>query len=361
MENKEKNIQSCPFCNNNMIFDPKTQDLRCEYCNEKLSFEKNNFKIKELDYQAGDGAGIKSVTLQLSKTLKCTNCENYTIDKSKNPNLCSICGSSLKKDTEIQNLINPGYLVPFKLSKQEAISNFLDWLKFISLAPFKLKKRLKYIKNIQGTYIPYWTFDIKTSNNFSGKKGTYYYETESYSVYEDGEYKTKSRTVRKTNWAKTKGIVNCFSDDIMIPANDLMPLNLLDKFDNWDLKKLIKYDNKFTFGFQTIVYNRNLTESYKLTKEINKQNIIHNIKNKIGGDTQIIDNFSSEIIDINYKLILLPIWISAYKYKNEVYNYIINGLTGEVKGERPYSNFKIFLIVVGLLGFISLIIFLISK
>ena len=47
------------------------------------------------------------------------------------------------------------------------------------------------------------------------------------------------------------------------------------------------------------------------------------------------------------KHILLPVWISAYRYNNKVYHFMINARTGEVQGERPYSVIKILLTILG--------------
>ena len=45
--------------------------------------------------------------------------------------------------------------------------------------------------------------------------------------------------------------------------------------------------------------------------------------------------------------IALPTWLMAYRYKEKVYQVMINAGTGEVQGERPYSWVKITLAVLG--------------
>jgi len=48
---------------------------------------------------------------------------------------------------------------------------------------------------------------------------------------------------------------------------------------------------------------------------------------------------------VNFKHILLPVWMSAYKYKDKVYQFMVNARTGEVQGKRPWSVVKILLFV----------------
>ena len=66
------------------------------------------------------------------------------------------------------------------------------------------------------------------------------------------------------------------------------------------------------------------------------------IKRDIGGDVQQIHSIHTDYQDITFKHILLPLWISAYKYNDKTYRFTVNARTGEVQGERPYSGWKIF-------------------
>ncbi len=42
---------------------------------------------------------------------------------------------------------------------------------------------------------------------------------------------------------------------------------------------------------------------------------------------------------------LLPVWIAAYRYHDQVFRFLVNGQTGEVVGKAPYSWIKILLTV----------------
>jgi hypothetical protein len=61
--------------------------------------------------------------------------------------------------------------------------------------------------------------------------------------------------------------------------------------------------------------------------------------------------------DITFKHILLPVWISAYRFKDKVYRFLVNARTGEVQGERPWSWIKITLAAVVALMVVGVIIF----
>ena len=67
---------------------------------------------------------------------------------------------------------------------------------------------------------------------------------------------------------------------------------------------------------------------------------------------------NTKVWDVTFKHILLPVWVAAYKYRGKTYRFVVNGRTGAVKGERPYSALKIALaviaglIVAGVVGFV---------
>lgn len=78
--------------------------------------------------------------------------------------------------------------------------------------------------------------------------------------------------------------------------------------------------------------------------------IARDVKYDIGGDDQRIGQIDTQISDVTFKHILLPIWLAAYKYRGQSYQFVVNGRTGRVQGERPYSAWKIaFAVVIGVI------------
>jgi hypothetical protein len=62
-----------------------------------------------------------------------------------------------------------------------------------------------------------------------------------------------------------------------------------------------------------------------------------------------------KLAEETFKHILLPVYVSSYRYNGKEYNFFVNGETGALSGKRPYSFWKIFfailagLIVIGVL------------
>ena len=61
-----------------------------------------------------------------------------------------------------------------------------------------------------------------------------------------------------------------------------------------------------------------------------------------------------------FKHILLPVYVSAYRYKGKEYNFFINGENGAISGSRPYSAWKIILAILFGLLVIGLFVWLVQ-
>ena len=51
--------------------------------------------------------------------------------------------------------------------------------------------------------------------------------------------------------------------------------------------------------------------------------------------------FNTAYSKVTYKYVLAPIWIANFKFKEKVYNIVINGQTGQIRGEAPVSPAKV--------------------
>ena len=61
----------------------------------------------------------------------------------------------------------------------------------------------------------------------------------------------------------------------------------------------------------------------------------------IGGDVQRIERMEVTHSHSTFKHVLLPVWLAAYAFGGKSYRLCINGRTGQVQGERPWSVWKL--------------------
>jgi hypothetical protein len=135
--------------------------------------------------------------------------------------------------------------------------------------------------------------------------------------------------------------VNNKFDDILIEASTTLNKQKLRALEPWDLKNLIAFNDKYLSGFRTETYQVDVKTGYQEAKGRMEPIIEQTIRQDIGGDTQMIHYTNSTYNNPTFKHILLPVWLSAYRYNNKVFQFLINARTGEVQGQRPYSATKI--------------------
>jgi hypothetical protein len=58
---------------------------------------------------------------------------------------------------------------------------------------------------------------------------------------------------------------------------------------------------------------------------------------------------------------LVPVWLLTYDYGRKSYPVLVNGYTGEIAGERPYSFWKIFFLVVAILVVVGIVVLMANR
>lgn len=348
----------CKGCAAVLTFQPGTTLLGCEFCGAENEIEFKQDPIEELDfdkflseYMSGKGN---------TETVSVVTCHACKAQTQLAPNLvsdhCDFCGTPLAvKEASSCNLIKPKSILPFGINRDKAFEEFAKWVKSLWFAPNDLKKYADRAEKLAGMYIPYWTYDAATSSYYTGMRGVN--RTETYTAYENGKPVTRTRT--RTDWYPASGNVSKDFDDILVIASKSLPKSYAESLEPWDLENLANFDEKFISGFKTESYQVDLKDGFDDSKK-KMEVVIRQLVNKhIGGDQQRIITLSTTHSSVTFKHILLPIWLSAFLYNGKSYRFMINGRTGEVQGERPYSGWKITFFILAILGVIAGIVFLI--
>jgi len=346
--NNQTKVNMCPSCGGKMAYDPALGVLKCDYCGTTLAMEKEPFEIVENSFDAALSEGARSWTDDDIKSVICKNCGAELIfEAHTSAQFCNYCGSSHISEHKTEKTIPPGYLIPFEITEKSAGERFKRWIGKRWFAPNKLKSSYKNDR-ILGTYIPYWTFDTQTFNRYTAQRGDYYYVTRTRTV----NGKTETYQERHTRWTSVSGNFERFFDDVLVGASSKVDRTVLDKVDDFHLDALVAYKPDYLSGFFAERYSIPLEEGWTTGKSVVDRILESEITSIVGGDTIRMLDIQSHYDDLNFKHVLMPIWISSYLYNEKTYNFMINGQTGTVQGAYPKSPIKIGLAI--LLGLIVL-------
>jgi hypothetical protein len=126
-----------------------------------------------------------------------------------------------------------------------------------------------------------------------------------------------------------------------VPAVTSLPAEKLEELAPWDMDQVTRYRPDYLAGFQTLRYQVEPPEGFELFKRSVSSTIDRDCRADIGGDEQRVDSAETDWRKVTFKLLLLPAWLAAYRYRDKIWRVMINARTGEVIGERPYSAWKI--------------------
>src|SRR5439155_4393445 len=104
---------------------------------------------------AGKGKPIEGHSSQI----RCTGCGATVLLEDKvATDQCPFCLTHLESKPEAAtDMIQPEGLLPFAIDERNARQRFNAWVESLWFAPSELRK-LANLGQIQGVYLPYWTY-----------------------------------------------------------------------------------------------------------------------------------------------------------------------------------------------------------
>lgn len=375
-DHSAKRKYPCEQCGAKLDFDPAVQSLHCPYCGFQKAIEQPAQGVEERDWDQfwSQQTTHEEQLPEHASEVVCTACGAVVIlDDKIVTDACPYCARHLENEPQAaRSMILPGAILPFAITRQQAIASFTEWLQSRWFAPSQLKN-FSNLGKLSGVYLPYWTFDSMTDSHYKGMRGDDYTEIEHYMDHEthtqtDAHGNTtttthpvmKTRTVTKTSWSSASGEVNHFFNDLLVCASTTLPAELIAQLEPWDLPSLVEFRAEYLSGFQTERYTVGLKEGFFRAEAMMEPQIKKLCCQDIGGDHQTISFLKTDHTEITFKHLLLPVWVAAFRFRDQPFRILINARTGEVVGTRPYSFAKITFLVLGIIAAVALVAFIIA-
>ncbi len=357
----EEHRYPCQQCGAELRFSPGQTVLKCDHCGFEQAIAPEGSAdagpwakpgktkaFQEYPLAKGIADDLPATASAEVRSTKCPNCGGVVeFQGASHSTECPFCASPVVVDTGTERKIKPQAVLPFALDEPAARKALVKWLGSLWFAPNRLLEFTRAGRAMNGVYVPYWTFDADTQSSYRGAKGVHYYETRTVTVNVNGKNETRQEQVQKTRWYPASGSVSRAFDDVLTIASTSLPTRLGDGLEPWDLGQMQAYTPDYLAGFQAEGYTVALADGNTVAKAKMANVIREDVRRDIGGDEQRIDSVDTDYSAETFKHILLPVWMAAYKYNAKSYRFLVNGQTGEVQGERPWSVWKITFAVLG--------------
>jgi DNA-directed RNA polymerase subunit RPC12/RpoP len=368
----------CKNCGAKLQFDPSVQGMVCPFCGHKEAVRAaapapapgqgapppgamepvGSAAIRDIPLEEGMRMAARGLGVQVS-TIQCKDCgATVNVGQGERTAACAFCGSKqvLSLQTN-ESAIRPESLLPFKITKEDASLRFTTWLGKLWFRPNNLKK-MASVQELGGVYVPFWLFSSNVYSQWTAERGWHYYETETYSTMENGQRVTRTRQVQRTRWEHASGWRRDRYEDVSVCAGKGLPSGLMSQFSAFETRALVPYRPEFLSGWRAESYAIELMPAWGTGQDKIASDQNARCGRDVGGDTHRSLSASHTFSSITFKHVLLPIWIAAYRYNQKVFRFLVNGQSGEVVGEAPWSVWKILALVVTMAAVIGLIIFL---
>lgn len=318
--------KNCPGCGGTMEYDPGFDALVCGSCGNivdpKTLPDADSFYNGEEDTEGPtDIADTLSEFEELTgemydrQVYKCSQCAGEVlVSGTEISTRCIYCGSTSVVFSRISKENRPDRIVPFSVTKEEAIETVKKNILSGAFMPRGFKKIDPEL--VRGIYIPYFTYDGAITDTQQHVIGV----TEKSYVF-DGSAEFENL------------LVECCS------ALDDRSTALLEPY---NVKASVEFDTSYLMGFYSNIQDVD-PKAAKHTAEIKAKTIFNSQMR------QLTKNSSAKTVSSNPKLemyrtgyILLPAWFITINAKGTPYTFLVNGQSGRCTGTAPWSKAKVF-------------------
>lgn len=331
----------CPNCAGATAYSTDDGGLTCSFCGYHDAPQKEivgkgaeefEFTVETVE-RAVNGWG------QERKELICNSCAAHTtISTEMLSHTCPFCASNAVVQIKApQDVLRPRFLVPFVTTTDECRQQTAAWLQNSWMLPKGLQKLARSTEYVP-IYIPFWTFDARTTASW---RAEVYNTDQNRRRHSATNWKWERPLLLKLgnrdgrHWDWESGNVSLFTDDMLVSGSDKLSKTLLKQMRGYRLGELVPYDPKFLAGLSAQAYDVDLETAWERARRLmrvrTKQACIDQAsKNNMRNFSMNLD-FSEE----SWRYILLPLYLATYRYGDKAYQVLINGQTGTLAGQRP--------------------------
>lgn len=333
----------CAGCGSGLIFAPQEQALKCEQCGLVQPFDKNKEYAKHnVSDKPSSFDGYKK-WISENKVLKCQTCgAEIILNNLEYSGVCPYCGSSYVSESEQLPSFVPDAVIPFAFDEKGAGERFVAGVRRKFFVPSAFKKQVPTDK-IKGIYIPTFSFDAKTVTQYDGVLG----RTVSGGIAPNGV------RIMRTETFPIGGIKKLDINDLLIETSSQISQPQMQKILPYNMSEAYKFDENFIRGYVVEHFETAFEECYKQSLESMKQRIRNEILNGYYYNTVVSFQMQPNFNDEKFAYRLVPLYQFEYTYKKQPYRTQMNGQTGKIGGGLPISGWRVFLVVLMVLGFLA--------
>ena len=267
---------------------------------------------------------------------------------------CQGCGASMSYDAEVQTLacpfcgseqleeqppsksLGPRRVVPFAIDRDSAMVAMRKWLGKGFWRPGDLSERAAVTK-MTAVYVPYWVFTARTFTHWTADS-------------------SQTPFGARGDWVPMSGEHHGHYTGVLIGASSVLTPAETSSICPFDIAKGLAPDS--------IDLQDGIVEQFRVQRKyarpLARQGLEgmeqHACKQYVPGRCRNL-KVNVRLEGLSSEPVMLPVWVMAYRYQDQVFRFLLNGQTGRATGQAPTSWKKmILLILIVLLALVCVIL-----
>lgn len=308
----------CPSCGGQRRYDPESRGLLCDHCGDKAQiFDDHHLDARR---EMAFDPSFDDEPPEIDHAHQCTTCAGEVVFVGKAvSDRCPYCNGPVVLNAGHAHYI-PSGLIPFAVAQKQAEALLHDWAASRVGAPSDLLAVVEQ-GHIAAVYAPFWTFDADKQIYYSARK--------------------KVRSGKNSRWRSVTGQTRLTLDDMITGASDHVTPAIRDGImHGFDIDLLRPYLPDYLAGFAADLHETRVADGLEKMKRDIEVLVHAEIKRDVGGTVKV-DGYTSDMSEVRFRRILLPLWILHYRYKDKRFRIVASGIDGKTFGQRPFSKSKL--------------------
>ncbi|MBO4460759.1 MAG: hypothetical protein J5778_08900 [Clostridiales bacterium] len=311
--------KKCVNCAGNLTYDAVIGSLVCHMCGkiyESGSLKENGsfgLAFREKEYEKDEDVEAEDLD---KVEFVCDSCGAQIVtDKNTTATFCAFCGSPTLISRRLTRQFKPNMIIPFKVSKDEAMSLYDEFLRSSKKVP-KDFRSAKVRERLKGIYMPAWLVSAKCKTDMSANGKRQEGNVEAF--YDLGR------------------VISYSLENVPFSGSKKLSQRMLEAVEPFDMEDAAEFTTAYLQGFYAYKYD-NLPENMIKTIE-DRFDDYGTECGKMAWDSRFereSERYLTALTGVNVKYCLVPVWFMCYEYKGLYYHFVVNGQTGEVCGRLP--------------------------
>ncbi|MCQ2539434.1 MAG: hypothetical protein MJ114_03185 [Acetatifactor sp.] len=336
----------CPACMGSVHFAAETGMIECDYCGSTYSVEEMEKMMAEANASAEEAAKTVDQWEQAQQewigdnmtAYSCPSCRAELIcDDSVGATSCPYCGNPTIVPAQFSGIMKPEYVVPFKLTKGDAVKKLQEHCKGKTLLPKSFTEN-NHLEEVKGVYVPFWLYDgvAKGAANYAATKE-----------------RTETRGDEKvtiTEHYKVSRAGEVAFEKIPADGSSKMPDDLMDSIEPYDYSEMKTFSKAYLAGFMADKYDVSAEDNSPRIQERAKNTFQAMLRDTVKGyDSVNVEHSNTVITEGKVTYALMPVWLLATKWNDKNFLFAMNGQSGKMVGDLPVDMGKYWKIVIGVI------------